>query len=168
MRCGSDVASPSLRHSCDHMATSILYPNGGTRQGRSPRKGLAPAGPWAGPAPQPLTFIDRPWARPGLPNPSLLSTGPGPAQPPQSLTFIDRPWASPAPKPSLLLARPLTSISQSWPSAGFRPKPFRGPLLRKESLSEQNRDRQMVCILPMASHYTSQTWARFCELGTCV
>ena len=99
---------------------------------------------WPGPArpPQPLTFIDRPWARPGLPNPSLLSTGPGPARPPKAFTFIDR--ASPAPNPSLLLARPLASISQSWPPAGFRPKPFRGLLLRKESLSEQNRHRHVV------------------------
>ena len=72
-------------------------------------------------------------ARP--PNPSLLSTGPRPARPSpiphfyrqglgqpgsqpltsigKPLTFIDGPWASPAPNPSRLLARPLTSISQS-------------------------------------------------------
>ena len=104
------------------------------------------------------------------PNPSHLSTGPGPARDPKSLTFIDRPWASPAPKPSLLLAkpsllstgpgparpptphfywpdpsllsaRPLASISQAWPPAGLRPKPFRGQLRHKESLGEQNRHR---------------------------
>ncbi len=34
-----------------------------------------------GPSPQPLTFIDGPWAGPALPNPSLLSTGPRPAWP---------------------------------------------------------------------------------------
>ena len=91
------------------------------------------------PGPQPLTFIDRAWAGPA-PNPSLLSKGPGPARPPsphfyrqgpgqpgpQALTFIDRAQAGPAPNPSLLLAnpslllaRPLTSIGQAphfyWP-----------------------------------------------------
>ena len=71
---------------------------------------------WAGPGPasQALTFIDRPWAGPALPKPSLLSTGPGPARPPQALTFIDRAqpslaWANPSlllagPDPSFLLA----------------------------------------------------------------
>ena len=60
-------------------------------------------GPWAGPAP----------------NPSLLSIGPGPAQPP-SLHFhrqgLGRRGAPTTrfywPDPSLLLGRPLTSISQ--------------------------------------------------------
>ena len=52
-------------------------------------------GPGPARLPKALTFIDGPWARPAHPNPSLLSTGPGP------------------PNPSLLLARPLTSISQA-------------------------------------------------------
>ena len=48
------------------------------------------------PSPLPLTFIDRPWAGPALPNSSLLST-----------TFIDRAQASQAwANPSLLLAGP--------------------------------------------------------------
>ena len=95
--------------------------------------------------------------QPGPPKPSLLSTEPGPAWPSQpltsigkSLTLFDGPWASPAPNPSLLsadpsvlLARPLTSISQARPPAGLRPKPFRGQILRKESLWEQNRHRHM-------------------------
>ena len=44
--------------------------------------------------PKSLTFIDRAWASPAHLNPSLLSTGPG------------------RPDTSLLLARPITSISQ--------------------------------------------------------
>ena len=64
--------------------------------------------------------------RPGPPQPLTFIDGSGPARPPKSFTFIDRPWASPAhlnpsllstgpgpPNPSLLLARPLTSISQA-------------------------------------------------------
>ena len=96
-----------------------MYPNGGTRQGRSPRKGLAPASPWAGPASQ-LTFINRAWAGPALPNPSLLSTGPGPARPPKPSLLSTGPgparpptphfyWPTPHfywPDPSLLLAKP--------------------------------------------------------------
>ena len=98
-----------------HMATSLLYPNGGTRQGRSPRKGLGP-----GPA--------------RTPNPSLLSTGPGPARPPKALTFIDRAWASPGPptphfywrtphfsNPSLLLANP--SLLSTGPGPARPPTP---------------------------------------------
>ena len=74
--------------------------------------------------------------RPSHPNPSLLSTGPGPARPPKFLTFINGPWASPAhpnpsllstgldpPNPSLLLARPLASISQARPRNPSRRNP---------------------------------------------
>ncbi len=64
--------------------------------------------------PQPLTFIERPWARP-----ALLSRVPGQSGP-QPLTFIERPWASCAPKPSLLLANP-SSISQIY-QLGHRPR----------------------------------------------
>ena len=69
-------------------------------------------GPWAGPAPQPLTFINRAWA-------SLA---------PEALTFINRAWASPGPPTSFFYWRtphfyrqalaqpgpqPLTSIGQT-------------------------------------------------------
>ena len=87
-----------------------------------------------------IGWAGRPWARnpktphfywlglgrPGPPNPSLLSTGPGPARSSQIPHFYRRAGARPAhlnpsllstgpgpPNPSLLLARPLTSISQA-------------------------------------------------------
>ena len=75
--------------------------------------------PWASPAPQALTFIDRAWASLAPQsltfidrNPSLLSTGPG--QPgPQPLTSIGQPLTSIGqtphfywPDPSLLSAKP--------------------------------------------------------------
>ena len=105
-----------------HMATSILYPNGATRQGRSPRKGLALAG--AGPASQPLTFIDRPWpvrhsliphfyrqalgqARPPTPQfywRSLWTTGPWPARPQPPSVGQTHHFCQPG--PSLVPARP--------------------------------------------------------------
>ena len=44
--------------------------------------------------------------QPGPPTPHFYRQGPG----------------QPSPNPSLLLARPLTSISQAWPPAGLRPK----------------------------------------------
>ena len=53
--------------------------------------------PLASPAPQSLTFIDRAWASPA----------------PKPLTFIDKAQSGRALNPSLLLARPLTSISQT-------------------------------------------------------
>ena len=56
---------------------------------------LLSTGPWASPAPQPLTFIERVRASPA----------------PKSLTFIDRAQASSAPNPSLLLARPSLLLS---------------------------------------------------------
>ena len=76
---------------------------------RTYRQGLGPARPSPIPHfyrralglpgfPEPLTFIDRPWASLVLPNTSLVSTGPRPAWP----------WPTPLPlaNPSLLLARP--------------------------------------------------------------
>ena len=57
------------------------------------------------PGHQPLTFIDGPWAGPAHLNPALLSTGPG------------------QPKPLLLLARALASISQSRPHNPARRNP---------------------------------------------
>ena len=93
---------PSLAN--PHVATSILYPNGGTRQGRSPRKGLGLPGPpsphfyrraQASPAlPIPHFYRQGP-GQPGTPNPSLLSTGPSQASP--SLLLAN---------PSFLLVRP--------------------------------------------------------------
>ena len=54
------VSSESLAKACNllgtrhwYMATSILYPNGGTRTGRGPRKGLASA------TPAPAAWLDR-------------------------------------------------------------------------------------------------------------
>ena len=124
--CKCCLMNPTLPQSNHrHMATSILYPNGGPRLGRSPRKGLGLGrpgpptphfyrqGPGQPGPPQSLTFIDRPWAGPApnpsllLANPSLLSTGPGPAQSPTPHFY----W----PDPSLLSARPLTSIGQARP-----------------------------------------------------
>ena len=62
---------------------------------------------WAGPAPQPLTFIDRAQSQP------LTSIG-------QPLISISQTPHFYQPEPSLLLARPLTSICQTphfyWPS----------------------------------------------------
>ena len=66
----------------------------------------------AGPDPQALTFIDRAWASPA-PNPSLFSAGPRLARPPTPHFY----W----PDPSLLLARPLTSIGQPLTSIGQTP-----------------------------------------------
>ena len=81
---------------------------------------------WA--SPQTFTFTDRPWASP---RPSFLSTGLGPAWSPTRL--------------SLLLARPLTSISWAWSPPCVRPAPFSGHIHRKESLSEQNKHWHMSC-----------------------
>ena len=54
--------------------------------------------PWAGPALQPLTFIDRAWASPTPQSPHFYRQGLGQPRPPQPLTsigepltFIDRP-----------------------------------------------------------------------------
>ena len=78
------------------------------------------------PSPQPLTFINSAWVSPA-PKPSLLSTGPGPAWHPTPHCY----WSD----PSLLSAR----LSRRLAAASN----LRGPLLRKESLSEQNRHRDL-------------------------
>ena len=60
--------------------------------------------------PQAFIFI----YAPGQPGPKALTFFDGPGQPgPQAFTFIDTTQVSPAPNHSLLLARPLTSISQT-------------------------------------------------------
>ena len=58
------------------------------------------------------------WAWPGTANPSLLSTGHGPARPTPIPYFYRQGLA---PNPSLLLARPLTSIGQT--SHFYQPDP---------------------------------------------
>ena len=94
-----------------------------------------------------IGWAGRPWARnpktprfywlglgrPGPAQPLTFIDGPGPARPPKALTFIDGPWARPAhlnpsllstgagqPNPSLLLARPLASISRAGPRNSSR------------------------------------------------
>ena len=95
-----------IKNVANHRGGSQCF---GPGPARPPNPSLLSTGPWAGPAPQALTFIDRAWASPAPQsltfidrNPSLLSTGPGQPGPPTPHFY----W----PDPSLLLARPITSI----------------------------------------------------------
>ena len=78
---------------------------------RPPNPSLLSTGPWAGPAPQALTFIDS--AVPTRPtNPSLLSTGPGQLGHPTPHFY----WPTPHlywPDPSLLSAKPARANPQN-------------------------------------------------------
>ena len=97
--------------------------------------------------------------QPGPPSPHFYRQGPGPARPPnRSLLstgiphFYRRGPASPASNPSLLLARPLTSISQTphlyWPSPhgqvmailGHPRESFRGLRLRLTPVCRHKMD----------------------------
>ena len=120
----------------------------GLGQPGPPKPSLLSTGPGPAQAPQPLTsigepltFIDRPWARPGPPTPHFYWQTPhfyrqALGQPgPQPLTSIGQTPHFYQPDPSLLSARPGRQLASD-PSLSWTDS-------RKESLSEQNRHRHM-------------------------
>ena len=105
--------------------------------------------------------------RPGPTQPLTFIDGPGPARPPKALTFIDGPWAHPAhlnpsllstgpgqPNPSLLLARPLASISQARPRNPSR----RNPAAKKRATGTAAPYFPRFGALPIWQTLKSSSW----------